>query len=136
MDDPSDTDSIGPDPSAVSEGLEHLQAAGREMLSAARSFLDLVEDVVEDPDKLAGAATTIGELLRRGLAPPDPPWADAAQRGSASAPRGSASTRRGASAAETGPTDDDAEEHDVPDGSDDPTPRARSGSRVRRIAVD
>ncbi len=66
------------------EGVEHLQAAARELLAAARSFLSVVEDVVEDPDRLAGAASGVADLLRSGLAaavpPPAPmePWERAA----------------------------------------------------------
>ena len=31
------------------EGVEHLQAAALELIQAARSFLDVAEDVVKDP---------------------------------------------------------------------------------------
>ena len=41
---------IDPDPGA--EGVEHLQRAAREMVAAARSFLDAIEKVVEDRDAL------------------------------------------------------------------------------------
>ena len=46
------------------EGVEHLQAAARELLLAARSFLNVVEEVVEDRDRLAGAAAGVTDLLR------------------------------------------------------------------------
>lgn len=49
------------------EGVEHLQAAARELLGAARAFLDVVEDVVEDSERFSGAAATVSDLLRNGL---------------------------------------------------------------------
>jgi hypothetical protein len=55
------------------EGVEHLQAAARELLLAARSFLNVVEEVVEDRDRLAGAASGVVELLRDGIAGAMPP---------------------------------------------------------------
>jgi hypothetical protein len=66
------------------EGIEHLQAAAREMLAAARSFLDVVEDVVEDPERLSAAASSVVDLVRGGVAsatrPTSPlqPWEQAA----------------------------------------------------------
>ncbi len=33
----------------ASEAIAHLQAAAREMIAAARAFLDVAEEVVEDP---------------------------------------------------------------------------------------
>ncbi|MFN8053309.1 MAG: hypothetical protein U0Q22_17840 [Acidimicrobiales bacterium] len=47
----------------LGSGVEHLQAAAHEMLAAARSFLDVVEDVVSDKDKLGEVAATVTELL-------------------------------------------------------------------------
>jgi len=47
----------------VEDGIEHLQTAAHEMLAAARSFLDVVEDVVSDRDKLSGVASSVTELL-------------------------------------------------------------------------
>jgi hypothetical protein len=50
------------------EGLEHLQAAARELIAAARAALDVAEDVVNDPDSLAAVAGmigTVGDLARR-----------------------------------------------------------------------
>ncbi len=55
------------------EGVEHLQAAARELLLAARSFLDVVEEVVEDRDRLAGAASGVVGLLRDGISGAMPP---------------------------------------------------------------
>ena len=71
------------------EGVEHLQAAARELLLAARSFLNVVEEVVEDRDRLAGAASGVVDLLRDGLAGAIPassplePWERAAWAGAA-----------------------------------------------------
>ncbi|CAN5708849.1 hypothetical protein BH10ACT3_BH10ACT3_09670 [soil metagenome] len=65
------------DPRAA-EGVEHLQRAAREMLKAARSFLDVVEDVVEDPERLTGAAAGFADLVRSGLGRQDAPWTRAA----------------------------------------------------------
>lgn len=73
------------DESRASDGVEHLQAAARELLLAARSFLDVVEEVVEDRDRFGGAATGVVDLLRSGLVaagaaatPPPEPWEQAA----------------------------------------------------------
>jgi hypothetical protein len=41
------------------DGLGHLQAAARELIAAARTVLDIVEDLVDDP---AVAATFVGAL--------------------------------------------------------------------------
>jgi hypothetical protein len=66
------------------EAVEHLQAAARELLLAARSFLDVVEDVVEDRERLVGAASSVVDLLRDGvtgaMSPTSPlqPWEQAA----------------------------------------------------------
>ena len=51
----------------TSETVDHLQAAARELLYAARSFLAVVEEVVEDRDRLAGAASSLVDLLRDGV---------------------------------------------------------------------
>lgn len=49
--------------SRLEDGVEHLQVAAHEMLAAARSFLDVVEDVVSDREKLSGVAASVTELL-------------------------------------------------------------------------
>ena len=51
----------------TTEGVEHLQAAARELLGAARAFLDVVEEVVEDPERVSSAAHGVSDLLRTGL---------------------------------------------------------------------
>lgn len=47
----------------LGRGVEHLQVAAHEMLAAARSFLDVVEDVVSDREKLSSVAATFTDLL-------------------------------------------------------------------------
>jgi len=48
------------------EGLEHLQAAAHEMIAAARSMLDAVEEILEDPraaTAMASAFSTVARLV-------------------------------------------------------------------------
>ena len=72
------------DDQRAADGVEHLQRAARELLAAARSFLDVVEDVVEDRDRLSGAAASVVDLVRDGVATvtaassPLQPWETAA----------------------------------------------------------
>ena len=50
------------------EGVEHLQAAARELIEAARAALDVAEEVVNDPESvaaLAGSMATMGDIARR-----------------------------------------------------------------------
>ncbi len=50
------------------QGAEHLQAAARELIAAARAALDVAEEVVNDPESLvavAGVVATVGDLVRR-----------------------------------------------------------------------
>lgn len=58
----------------VSDGVAHLQAAAREMIAAARAFLDAAEEVVEDPEAGEALLDSLGEVARRvrpGSSPPD-----------------------------------------------------------------
>ncbi len=41
------------------EGLEHLQNAALELIEATRAFLDVAEELVQDPSALAALAATI-----------------------------------------------------------------------------
>lgn len=41
----------------------HLQAAAREVVAAARSFLDAVEETIADRDRLGAVVTSVTELL-------------------------------------------------------------------------
>lgn len=73
---------------AGAEGVEHLQRAAREMVAAARSFLDAIEGVVEDRDALkevsttvAGLAATVGDVIGDAVRGGRPaPWVDSAWR--------------------------------------------------------
>lgn len=73
------------------DGVEHLQAAARELVAAARSFLDVVEDVVEDPERFQGAARGVVSLLRDGVGAA----ADAAAAASARAAHGGSGSAHG-----------------------------------------
>jgi hypothetical protein len=46
------------------EGLEHLQAAAHEMIAAARSMLDAVEEIVDDPRAAPSVAAAVGTVAR------------------------------------------------------------------------
>ncbi len=48
----------------TASGVEHLQAAAREMIEAARAFLDVIDDFVGDDDKLASVAEAFGSFAR------------------------------------------------------------------------
>jgi hypothetical protein len=62
------------------EGIEHLQAAARELIAAARAALDVAEELVNDPDgmaSLAGMVAGLGDLARRATGrgwPPGGGW--------------------------------------------------------------
>lgn len=64
------------------EGIEHLQAAAREMIRATRSLLDAAEELVDDPkavQSLAGTIATVAQAAASRLR---------TDRGSGAAPRG------------------------------------------------
>jgi hypothetical protein len=73
-----------PNGDAVERGTEHLQSAAREMLSAARAFLDAVEDLVEDPDRIRELGQVVGTVAQQAarvgrsafVAETDPAWFD------------------------------------------------------------
>ena len=46
----------------MAEGVEHLQSAAREMIAAARTFLDVVEEVVGDNTAVASVAEALGSF--------------------------------------------------------------------------
>jgi hypothetical protein len=48
----------------ATEALGHLQRAVLEMIGAARAALDLVEDLVADPQSLAGIVATVGHMAQ------------------------------------------------------------------------
>ena len=50
------------------DGLQHLQAAARELIQAARAMLDVADDLIDDPAAvatLAGAVGVLGDVVRR-----------------------------------------------------------------------
>jgi hypothetical protein len=47
---------------SMAEGVEHLQSAAREMIAAARTFLDVVEEVVGDNAAVASVAEALGSF--------------------------------------------------------------------------
>ena len=54
----------------VAEGVDHLQVAAREMIAAARSFLDVAEEVVKDRAAVATMADllgSVGEVVNRAV---------------------------------------------------------------------
>ncbi|MEA3078389.1 MAG: hypothetical protein QOF60_3297 [Actinomycetota bacterium] len=54
------------------EGVEHLQAAAIEVISAMKAFLDVAEDLVRDPASAAVLASAFAEAARApGAAAPD-----------------------------------------------------------------
>lgn len=56
---------MGPMNDAADQGIEHLQAAAREMVSAARSFLDAVDEIIDDRDRLGSIANGLADLVER-----------------------------------------------------------------------
>jgi hypothetical protein len=52
-------------PDRAQEGLAHLQAAARELIAASRAFLDVVEDLVDDPGSGEAVLDALGDLSRR-----------------------------------------------------------------------
>ncbi len=62
----------------LAEGVEHLQAAAREMIKATRSLLDAAEGLVEDPAAIRNLVGTLSSLAQAaaGRLRPDGPGAD------------------------------------------------------------
>jgi hypothetical protein len=56
------TDEASDVDATVAEGVEHLQSAAREMIAAARTFLDVVEEVVGDNAAVASVAEAFGSF--------------------------------------------------------------------------
>jgi len=48
----------------VQQGLEHLQAAAREMIQATRSLLDAAEELVDDPKAVQGLVGTLATVAQ------------------------------------------------------------------------
>ena len=56
----------------VAQGIEHLQAAAREMIKATRSLLDAAEELVDDPKSvqdLVGSLTHAAQMAASRLRP-------------------------------------------------------------------
>lgn len=54
-------DDAGPEDRA-GDGVEHLQAAAKELIEAARAFLDVADDLVRDPKVAEGLLTGLSGL--------------------------------------------------------------------------
>jgi hypothetical protein len=55
-------------PDRAREGIQHLQAAARELIHAARALLDVAEGLIDDPAAVAtlvGALGAMGDAARR-----------------------------------------------------------------------
>lgn len=48
----------------VQQGIEHLQAAAREMIQATRSLLDAAEELVEDPSVMHGLVGSLASMAQ------------------------------------------------------------------------
>jgi hypothetical protein len=84
----------------ANRGVEHLQAAAQEMIAAARSFLDVIEDLVADPDKVADVVSAVGDMAGN--------VSDAARSASSRAKR--SGTRGGPGRADEGDERDDPDD--------------------------
>lgn len=63
----------------VHEGIEHLQAAAREMIHATRSLLDAAEELVDDPKSvqdLVGSLTHAAQMAAARFRPGGPGGGD------------------------------------------------------------
>ena len=49
----------------AAEAVAHLQTAAREMIAAARAFLDVAEEAVENPTSGEALLGTLGDLARK-----------------------------------------------------------------------
>jgi len=143
---------------AGAEGVEHLQRAAREMVAAARSFLDAIEGVVEDRDALkevsttvAGLAATVGDVIGDAVRGGRPaPWVDSAWQPDDPAAEDPISAESPVTTPRPATTDDPASAAAVADHTDDGAvdeteewaqplvdpEQPRRPSRVRRISVD
>jgi hypothetical protein len=61
------------------EGIEHLQAAAREMIKAARALLDVAEELVDDPTTATSAIGVLGSLAQAAVGRMTPPSTPAAE---------------------------------------------------------
>jgi hypothetical protein len=56
------------DDDKVREGIEHLQAAAREVIEATRSLLDAAEELLDDPRALQEIVTSVTSLAQAAAA--------------------------------------------------------------------
>lgn len=47
------------------EAVEHLQNAARELIAAARAFLDVAEELVDEPEAGEALLQSLGDAVRR-----------------------------------------------------------------------
>lgn len=66
--DPSGAGWSADDP-RVQAGLDHLQRAAHEMISASRALLDVMEELVDDPRAAAGIVDLLGTVSSKRLRP-------------------------------------------------------------------
>lgn len=59
--DPTESRESSSDP-RVEQGLDHLQRAAKELISASRAFLDVIEEVVDHPDAMREALGSLSSL--------------------------------------------------------------------------
>jgi hypothetical protein len=64
MADDAGTEPESEDRDGLADGVEHLQAAAREVIRAGRSLLDAAEGLVDDPAALQGLVGTLGSLAQ------------------------------------------------------------------------
>ncbi len=60
-----DTGDTGERADRTGDGVAHLQAAARELIAAVRAFLDVAEEVVEDPKAGGALLESLGDVARR-----------------------------------------------------------------------
>lgn len=52
----------------AADALGHLQAAAREAIAAARAFLDVAEELVDDPAAVSAVVDAVGSVVRTAAA--------------------------------------------------------------------
>ena len=52
------------DDERLAKGIDHLQVAAQELIAAARAFLDVIEDVVADKERVSAAVDAVGAFAR------------------------------------------------------------------------
>ena len=64
------------DEDRAGDGVAHLQTAAREVIAAFRAFLDVAEEVIEDPKSGEALLETLGDVARRVVPRPGGPSDD------------------------------------------------------------